>query len=102
MPSGTLPRRRSGPTLGRACGKPAQVSRPVTVDSAPQIWDAALDVIRAQVSTPIFRTWFQGIRPGNLEPSGLVLLVPSRFATEWLEPRYLPLISHAGAPAPST
>src|SRR5260370_37976257 len=78
------------------------VSRFMIVDSAPQIWDAALDVIRAQVSTPIFRTWFQGIRPGNLEPSGLVLLVPSRFAKEWLEPRYLPLISQAIASAALT
>jgi chromosomal replication initiator protein len=78
------------------------VSRFMTVESAPQIWDAALDVIREQVSTPIFRTWFQGIRPGNLEPSGLVLLVPSRFAKEWLEPRYLPLISQAVASAALT
>jgi chromosomal replication initiator protein len=78
------------------------VSRFVTVDSGPQIWGAALDVIREEVSTPIFRTWFQGIRPGNLEPSGLVLLVPSRFAKEWLEPRYLPLISRAVASAACT
>ena len=74
----------------------------MTVDSAPQIWDAALDVIKEEVSTPIFRTWFQGIRPGALEPSGLVLLVPSRFAKEWLEPRYLPLISRAVASAAAT
>ncbi len=74
----------------------------MTVDSALEIWDAALDVIREQVSTPIFRTWFQGIRPGNLEPSGLVLLVPSRFAKEWLEPRYLPMISQAVASAALT
>ena len=74
----------------------------MTVDSAPQIWDAALGVIRDQVSTSIFHTWFQGIRPGQLEPSGLVLLVPSRFAKEWLEPRYLGLITHAVASAAST
>jgi chromosomal replication initiator protein len=74
----------------------------MTVDSAAQIWDAALDVIRGHVSTPIFQTWFLGIRPGSLRPTGLVLLVPSRFAKEWLEPRYLPLITQAVAEAAET
>ena len=69
----------------------------MTIDSAPQIWDAALGMIREHVSTPIYQTWFRGIRPGALEPSGLILLVPSRFAKEWLEPRYLSLISQAVA-----
>jgi chromosomal replication initiator protein len=74
----------------------------MTFDSAPQIWDAALGMIRQHVSTPIYQTWFLGIRPGGLEPSGLVLLVPSRFAKEWLEPRYLSLISRAVASAAAT
>src|SRR3989440_6830000 len=74
----------------------------MTIDSAPQIWDAALGMIREHVSTPIYQTWFQGIRPGGLEPSGLVLLVPSRFAKEWLEPRYLSLITRAVASVAAT
>ena len=74
----------------------------MTVDSAPQIWDAALDVIRQHVSTPIFQTWFLGIRADSLRPTGLVLLVPSRFAKEWLEPRYLALITSAVASAAET
>ena len=74
----------------------------MSLDSAPQIWDAALDRIREHVSTPIFQTWFLGIRPGELEPTGLVLFVPSRFAKEWLEPRYLPLITQAVAQAAAT
>ena len=77
-------------------------SRLVSVDPGSQIWDAALDTIREQVSAPVFNTWFQGIRPGALQPSGLVLLVPSRFAKEWLEPRYLPLITQAVASAAAT
>src|SRR5207245_1429395 len=94
---GPKPPVRSGP-----CGQPPQTSRLMTIDSAPQIWDAALGMIREHVSTPIYQTWFRGIRPGSLEPSGLVLLVPSRFAKEWLEPRYLSLISQAVASVAAT
>lgn len=32
---------------------------------------------------------------GERGPSGLVLLVPSKFAKDWIEPRYLPLINAA-------
>jgi chromosomal replication initiator protein len=71
----------------------------MSIDTAHQIWQVALETIREHVSTPIFRTWFEGIRPGPMEPSGLVLLVPSRFAKEWLEPRYLSLICQAVASA---
>ena len=74
----------------------------MTVDSAAQIWDPALDIIRYQVSSQIFQTWFQGIRPGTLQPSGMTLLVPSRFAKDWLEPRYLSLIVSAVAQAAGT
>ncbi|HWD09991.1 MAG TPA: chromosomal replication initiator protein DnaA [Actinomycetota bacterium] len=69
----------------------------MTIDSAEQIWDGALDRIRDHVSTQIFQTWFLGIRPGQLQPNGLVLFVPSRFAKDWLEPRYLALISQSVA-----
>jgi chromosomal replication initiator protein len=71
-------------------------------DPAPEIWETALGRIRDHVSTPIYQTWFLGIRPGDLQPAGLVLFVPSRFAKEYLEPRYLPLIAQAVAAAAGT
>jgi chromosomal replication initiator protein len=58
-------------------------------------WDRACSIIRAQLAPPIYQSWFAPIRPGDQTPSSLVLLVPSKFAKDWIEPRYLPLISAA-------
>lgn len=59
------------------------------------IWDQASELIKAKLATPIFRSWFDPIKPGPLEGNNLTLVVPSRFAKEWIEPRYLPLIAGA-------
>ena len=61
----------------------------------PEVWAQALDLIKARLATPIFRSWFENIEVGELSEGHLVLVVPSRFAKEWIEPRYLPLISGA-------
>ena len=74
----------------------------MSLDSPDQIWEGALEHIRGQVTTQIFQTWFSGIRAGSLEPAGLVLVVPSRFAKEWLEPRYLALMTDAVASVTQT
>lgn len=63
------------------------------------VWTRASSLIRAQLATPIYQSWFAPIRPGPETDSSLVLLVPSKFAKEWIEPRYLPLIQHAVAEA---
>ncbi|MGH2733514.1 MAG: chromosomal replication initiator protein DnaA [Actinomycetota bacterium] len=67
--------------------------------SADVLWSDALAFIRSRLSTPVFHSWFEAIRPGRLDSSGLELLLPSRFAKQWIEPRYLPLIHHAVASA---
>src|SRR5687767_6081499 len=59
------------------------------------IWEEAVELIRSKLATPIFRSWFESIRIGGATEETLTLLVPSRFAKEWIEPRYLPLISGA-------
>jgi len=58
-----------------------------------EIWAEAAEAIKAKLAGPIFRSWFESIRVAGLGPSELTLLVPSRFAKEWIEPRYLPLIN---------
>lgn len=63
--------------------------------AADAIWEEAVELIRSKLATPIFRSWFESIRIGNATEETLTLLVPSRFAKEWIEPRYLPLISGA-------
>lgn len=59
------------------------------------IWDEALALIRTRLAAPTFASWFESIRAGRVEASHFFLLVPSRFAKEWIEPRYLPLITGA-------
>jgi chromosomal replication initiator protein len=68
---------------------------------AAHLWDLALDHIRPTVATPVFRSWFETIRAGDLDNDRLTLLVPSRFAKQWVEPRYLPLIRDAVSQAAS-
>jgi len=63
--------------------------------SAGDIWAQAAEQIKTKLAPPIFRSWFESIRVAGLGGSELTLLVPSRFAKEWIEPRYLPLISGA-------
>lgn len=61
----------------------------------PDVWGHASDIIRSQLAPPIFQSWFAPIKAGDQTGSSLVLLVPSKFAKDWIEPRYLPLISAA-------
>lgn len=63
--------------------------------SADEIWAQAAELIRIKLAPPIFRSWFESIRVHGIQTSELTLLVPSRFAKEWIEPRYLPLIEGA-------
>lgn len=51
------------------------------------------------MAPPIYQSWFAAIKPGEHTSSSLELLVPSKFAKEWIEPRYLPLINTAVAEA---
>ncbi|HEX2053240.1 MAG TPA: chromosomal replication initiator protein DnaA [Actinomycetota bacterium] len=67
--------------------------------AAPGVWDLASSIIRAQLAPPIYQSWFAAIRPGDTTSSSLELLVPSKFAKDWIEPRYLPLIHTAVAEA---
>jgi chromosomal replication initiator protein len=60
-----------------------------------EIWDNALALIRSRLAAPIYRSWFEPIRPSRFDGDRFVLLAPSRFARDWIEPRYLPLISGA-------
>ncbi len=57
-----------------------------------QIWDGCLALIRDQVSTLSFKTWFQPIVPIKLVGSELTIQVPSQFFYDWVEEHYNTLI----------
>jgi chromosomal replication initiator protein len=60
-----------------------------------EIWDEAQALLRARLPTPVFQSWFEPIRAGASDENTFTLVVPSRFAKDWIEPRYLPLLSGA-------
>ena len=60
---------------------------------AQSVWDSCLDMIRPQITSLSFKTWFQPIAPLRLENSHLTIKVPSQFFYDWLEEHYRTLIS---------
>ena len=57
-----------------------------------KIWDNCLEVIKDNVSSQSFKTWFEPIKPIKLNGSVLTIQVPSQFFYEWLEEHYITLL----------
>jgi chromosomal replication initiator protein len=62
---------------------------------AEQIWVDVLDVIRSELNTPTFKTWFEHTSPVEVRDDYLVIAVQNEFAREWLESRYSGLLRSA-------
>ena len=56
------------------------------------IWKKCLQIIKDNVSTQSFKTWFEPIKPVKLEEKILTIEVPSQFFYEWLEEHYITLL----------
>jgi chromosomal replication initiator protein len=61
-------------------------------EPAQATWDSCLALIRDQVSTLSFKTWFQPMVPLKLEGDDLTIQVPSQFFYDWVEEHYNALI----------
>jgi chromosomal replication initiator protein len=59
---------------------------------AKQTWDRCLTIIKDQVSSLSYKTWFQPILPVRLNEKDLTVQVPSQFFYDWLEEHYNALI----------
>lgn len=57
-----------------------------------QVWKNCIDIIKDNVSSQAFKTWFEPIKPVKLEKNVLTIQVPSQFFYEWLEEHYVPLL----------
>ncbi len=57
-----------------------------------EAWDRCLVLIRDQVSTLSFKTWFQPMVPLKLEGEDITIQVPSQFFYDWVEEHYNTLI----------
>jgi len=63
--------------------------------NAKQVWQAALGELQVKVPGPSFQTWLKNTSIAAFEGNDKVVIiaVPSNFAKEWLEKRYLKLIA---------
>jgi chromosomal replication initiator protein len=57
-----------------------------------EIWDRCLSIIRDNVPSVSFRTWFEPIIPVKLEETILTIQVPSPFFYEYLEEQYIDIL----------
>ena len=57
-----------------------------------KIWENCLEVVRDNVSSQSFKTWFEPIKPIKLSGNVLTIQVPSQFFYEWLEEHYITLL----------
>ncbi len=55
-------------------------------------WDKCLKIIQDNVSSQVFKTWFNPLKPLNWENNKLTLSVPSQFFFEWIEEHYYDLM----------
>lgn len=56
------------------------------------MWENCLQIIKDNIPTQSFKTWFEPIIPLRLEASVLTIQVPSLFFYEWLEEHYVGLL----------
>jgi len=56
------------------------------------IWENCLAIIKDNVSSQAYRTWFEPILPVKLKSNVLTIQVPSQFFYEWLEEHYITLL----------
>lgn len=64
-------------------------------ESASFIWEKCKNIIREEVNELSFKTWFEPIKPINLNNDLLTIQVPNRFFYEWLEKHYVDLLKKA-------
>ncbi len=59
------------------------------------LWRRSLDIIRDNISTQVFKTWFEPIKVLSFEDDEVTIQVPSQFYYEWLEEHYNTLIQRS-------
>ena len=56
-------------------------------------WNQCLEIIKDNVSTQVYNTWFEPLKPIEMNNNQLVIQVPSQFFCEWIDEHYYPLLS---------
>ncbi len=76
--------------------KPSRnMTRSAASGSSPEatsLWQQCLDFIKDNVSSQVYRTWFEQVRALAWNGTMLTVEVPSQFFYEWIEQHYSPLL----------
>jgi len=60
-----------------------------TATDITAVWSQVLDIVRAELNTPSFKTWFEHTAPIEITDDGVFVVgVQNDFARAWLEDRY--------------
>lgn len=62
---------------------------------AASVWAATLGIVRTELNTPTFKTWFEHTSPLGFVDDTLVVSVPNDFARDWLDSRYSTMLCAA-------
>ena len=57
-----------------------------------KVWSNCLEIIKSNVTTQVYTTWFEPIVPVSVESDVMTIQVPSQFFYEWLEEHYVNII----------
>ena len=69
---------------------------PLSATDITTIWDEVLAIVRTELNTPSFKTWFEHTTPLELTDDGVFVVgVQNDFARAWLEERYSQRLSAA-------
>ena len=77
----------------------AASSGSTTEVTAEAVWAQACTQLQSHLSPGNFTAWFGNARPLELSADRLVVAVPSHFAKQWIEDRYLEAVSAAATRA---
>jgi chromosomal replication initiator protein len=68
-----------------------------------RLWEKTLDIVRGELNTPTFKTWFEQTEPLGIDGDTLLVGTRHEYARDWLDKRYSGLLastvtSVAGSP----
>ncbi len=65
------------------------------MENLDSLWKNVLENVRTSINTPTFKTWFEPIKPVSFKKNTFTVSVYSIFTKEWIETRYLSILSSA-------
>ena len=63
------------------------------MDDLTDLWKNVLENVKGSINAPTFKTWFEPIKPVSFKKNTFTVSVHSIFTKEWIETRYLTILS---------